>query len=37
VQCVAHEAEQQVSAGLITRQEKDGIVATAAKSEIGKK
>jgi len=37
VQCVAHEAENQVADGLITNQEKDAIVATAAKSDIGKK
>jgi hypothetical protein len=36
VQCVAHEAEQQVSAGLIAAQEKDAIVASAAQSDIGK-
>jgi hypothetical protein len=37
VQCVAHEAERQAAAALITLQEKDAIVAAAAKSEIGKK
>ena len=37
VQCVAHEAEDQVADGLITSQEKDAIVATAAKSDIGNK
>ena len=37
VQCVAHEAEAQVAAGLITPQEKDAMVATAAKSQLGKK
>jgi hypothetical protein len=37
VQCVAHEAERQLAAGLITAQDKDAIVATAAKSDIGKK
>lgn len=36
VQCVAHEADRQVAAGLITSSEKDAIVATAAKSGIGK-
>jgi hypothetical protein len=37
VQCVAHEAERQAAEGLIAVQEKDAIVAAAAKSEIGKK
>jgi hypothetical protein len=37
VECVAHEADRQVSVRLITQQEKDAIVATAAKSDIGKK
>jgi hypothetical protein len=37
VQCVAHEAERQVGIGVITSQEKDAIVASAAKSDIGKK
>lgn len=36
VQCVAHEAEWQASVGLITRQEKDAIVAAAAQSNVGK-
>ena len=36
VQCVAHEAERQVLAGLIAVSEKDAIIATAAKSEVGK-
>ena len=36
VQCTAHEAGQQVGAGLITTQEKDAIVATAAKSDTAK-
>jgi hypothetical protein len=36
VQCVAHEAEQQVAIGLIAVDEKDTIVATAAKSAVGK-
>jgi hypothetical protein len=37
VQCVAHEATQQVGTGLITAQEKDAMVATAASSGVGKK
>jgi hypothetical protein len=37
VQCVANEAERQALGGLILASEKDAIVATAAKSEIGKK
>jgi hypothetical protein len=37
VQCVAQEAERQVAEGVIPASEKDAIVATAAKSEIGKK
>lgn len=37
VQCVAHEAEAQVSAGLIRVDEKDAMVSTAARSSIGKK
>jgi hypothetical protein len=37
VQCVAHEAEMQVVAGLITVQEKDAMVASAAKSQVGQK
>ena len=36
VQCVAHEAEQQVADGLISSQEKNASVATAAKSDAGK-
>jgi len=37
VQCVAQEAEAQLAAGLITREEKDAMVATAATSIVGKK
>jgi hypothetical protein len=37
VQCVAHEAEAQVGAGLIAVNEKDAIVAAAATSGVGKK
>lgn len=37
VQCVAHEAERQVALGLITAQDKDAVVATAATSTTGKK
>jgi hypothetical protein len=36
VQCVAHEGEAQRAAGLITVQEKDAMVAAAAKSPVGK-
>lgn len=36
VQCVAHEAEAQRTAGLISAQEKDAMVATAANSQVGK-
>ena len=36
VQCVAHQAESQVATGLISSQEKDAMVALAAKSQIGK-
>lgn len=37
VQCIAHEAEQQVKDGLISDEEKDAIVGAAAESDIGKK
>lgn len=37
VQCVAHEAQSQLGAGLITTREKDAIVASSATSTIGRK
>ena len=37
VSCVANEAELQLEEGLITEDEKDAVVSTAAQSDIGKK
>ena len=37
VRCVAHEVEALVTAGLITEEEGDALVSSAAQSDIGKK
>jgi hypothetical protein len=37
VSCVSHEADDQVDIGLITRQEANAMVSSAARSDIGKK
>lgn len=37
VRCVAHETDALIEAGIITQEEGDALVASAAQSDIGKK